>query len=172
MCEEVNTAMHFRWCQLVVMRQLSSCSWRRTQMSMHREECMAMCFRQHWLVVTRQSSGCSWRRNMDINVQGVGDSALYVASYGSHTAVIWMLLEKDVDVNAQGGSYGNTYWLVVMRQPSGCSWRRTWMSMCRESMAPCSRCAPFRAAILFCDAMPSSVMPTSPYILVYYPSTT
>jgi hypothetical protein len=50
--------------------------------------------------------------------------------------------------------------MAVTQQSSGCSGRRTWMSMCREqSMAPHFRCTPIRAAILFRDTTPSSVMP-------------
>ena len=47
-------------------------------------------------------------KDADVNVQGGshGDSALYVAWYGGHMAVVRLLREKNVDVNVQGGEYG------------------------------------------------------------------
>jgi hypothetical protein len=35
-------------------------------------------------------------------------NALQVASYGGYKVVVQMLLDNGVDINAQGGVYGNT----------------------------------------------------------------
>ena len=54
--------------------------------------------------------------NADINAHG-GEygSALQVVSARSHEAVIWLLLEKDADVNAQEAeeSYGSALYVAL-----------------------------------------------------------
>ena len=99
------------------MRRVLDCkkyqggSWRRTLMSMPREEGMAMHSRQCHMAVTRQSCGCSWRRALT--------SMPRVESMAMHSR--W-------------------HCMAVMRQSCGCSWGRTSMSTPRvESMATHSR---------------------------------
>ena len=42
-------------------------------------------------------------------------SVLQVALNGGHEAVVWLLLEKDADINVQGGCYSSRrHQLVVM----------------------------------------------------------
>jgi hypothetical protein len=54
-------------------------------------------------MVTRRWCRCYWA---DVNAQG-GYFALQAASAGGHEKVVQILLDQGVDVNAQGGEYGN-----------------------------------------------------------------
>ena len=95
-------AVHSRWHQLVVTRPLSSCSWTRMQTSMHREAILATHSRWHWLVVTRPSSGCSWTRTQTLTCREdllAAHSRLQAALDAGHETVVWLLLDKDMDVN-------------------------------------------------------------------------
>ena len=52
-----------------------------------------------------------WQLDMDVANMDVVDSAgrmgLYWGSSNGHEAIVWLLLEKGADVNAQGGPFGN-----------------------------------------------------------------
>jgi len=60
----------------------------------------------------REISGWLLEQNTDIHTQGRGyGNALQVASYGSHEAVVWLLLEKNI--HTQSGEYSNTLQVVL-----------------------------------------------------------
>ena len=58
---------------------------------------------------------------------------LSVPSAGGHAAVVRLLLEKNADINTQGGEYGSALQAAsagVMVQLWGCSWKRMRTSTC------------------------------------------